>query len=147
MMSLASSARVLQHCCAYRSVNLVVARQYAKLHAAHRLRGLVSTKEVIQMLKKLKLVFVTTALLVGGVAGIAAAQGRGPDKHRGRDKDRKAEKRAMHDARATARFTSLDTNKDGVLSLAEFKAGKQQGGRHHGRKSHGKHRGIGRGQP
>lgn len=118
------------------------------------------------MLKKLKLVFVTTTLLVGGVAGFAAAQDRGPDTTAMREKfaAKKAamlakfdtnkngtldpgEKQAMHDVRAQRRFDSLDANKDGVLSLAEFKAGKQHGGRHHGRKGPGKHRGMGRGQP
>jgi len=118
------------------------------------------------MLKKLKLVFVTATVLVGGVAGFAAAQGAGPDKAAWKDKfvERKAEmlakfdtnkngtldpaeKLAMQDARATERFTSLDTNKDGVLSLAEFKAGKQHGDRHHGRKGPGRHRGMDRGKP
>ncbi|MBS1123896.1 MAG: hypothetical protein H6Q90_6124, partial [Deltaproteobacteria bacterium] len=86
------------------------------------------------MLKKFKLVFVTTAVLVGGVAGIAAAQGGGdkPDRAAMKEKfaERKAEKlakfdtnkngtldpaekQAMHDARAKERFAALDTNKDG----------------------------------
>jgi len=126
------------------------------------------TKEV-KMLKKLKLVFVTSALLVGGVAGFAAAKGDGggdrPDRAAMKEKFAAkkaemltkfdankdgsldaAEKDAMHTARAQERFSSLDTNKDGVLSLAEFKSGKR-GDRHHGRKGHGKHRGMGRGQP
>jgi len=121
------------------------------------------------MLKKLKLVFVTSALLVGSVAGIAAAQGGGnadrPERAAMKEKFAAkkaemlsrfdankngtlddAEQEAMHTARMQERFISLDTNKDGVLSLAEFKTGKQ-GGRHHGRKGHGKHRGMGRGQP
>lgn len=119
------------------------------------------------MLKKLKLVLVTTTVLIGGVAGFAAAGG-GHDKGAMKEKfaERKAEmlakfdankngtldpaeKQAMHDARATEKFTALDTNKDGVLSLAEFKAGKgKRGGMHHGRRGHGKHRGMGgAGQP
>jgi hypothetical protein len=35
-----------------------------------------------------------------------------------------AERQAMRDQRATERFTKLDTNRDGALSLAEFKAAK-----------------------
>ena len=120
------------------------------------------------MLKKLKLMLVTSTLIIGGVAGFAAAGG--VDHDQGATKEnfaaRKAEmlatfdtnkngaiddseKQAMHDARATERFTSLDANKDGVLSLAEFKAGKGRGGMHHGRKGQGKHRGGrgGAGQP
>ena len=121
------------------------------------------------MLKKLKLVFVTTAVLVGGIAGVAAAQGGGGKPDKPAMKERFAEKRAeklarfdtnkdgvldpaekqaMHDARAKDRFAALDTNKDGVLSLDEFKAGKERGGMHHGRKGRGKHRGMGgAGQP
>lgn len=119
------------------------------------------------MLKKLKLMLVTSTLIIGGVAGFAAAGGGDHDKGAMKEKfaERKAEmlakfdankngtldsaeKQAMHDVRATERFTSLDANKDGVLSLAEFKAGKGRGGMHHGRKGHGKHRGGGgAGQP
>jgi len=120
------------------------------------------------MLKKLKLVFVTTAVLVVGGVGVAAAQGGGkPDKPALEEKRAHkravklarfdankngtldgAEKQAMHDARATDRFAALDANKDGVLSLDEFKAGKGRGGMHHGRKGHGKHRGMaGAGRP
>lgn len=121
------------------------------------------------MVKKLKLVFVTSALLVGSVAGTAAARGNDgadrPDRAAMKEKFAAkkaemlttfdsnkdgtldaAEKDAMHTARMLKRFASLDTNRDGVLSLAEFKAGKH-GDRHHGRKGHGKHRGMGRGQP
>ncbi|MBA3454848.1 MAG: hypothetical protein H0T42_17300 [Deltaproteobacteria bacterium] len=113
------------------------------------------------MLKNLKLVLVTTTVLIGGVAGFAAAGG-GHDKGAMKAKfaERKAEmllkfdankngtldpaeKQVMHDTRATKRFTALDTNKDGALSLAEFKAGKGRGGMHHGRRGHGKHRGMG----
>lgn len=46
-----------------------------------------------------------------------------------------AEKQAMHDARAAARFAKLDANGDGVISLAEFKAGKQ--GHHRGKRGRG----------
>lgn len=126
------------------------------------------TKEV-KMLKKFKLVFVTTAVLVGGVVGVAAAQGSSDKPDRAAMKEKFAEKRAeklaqfdtnkngvldpaekqaMHDARAKERFAALDANKDGVLSLDEFKAGKGRGGMNHGRKGHGKHRGMGGpGQP
>lgn len=46
------------------------------------------------------------------------------------------ERTAMHDDRATAMFQKLDTDGNGSISLAEFKAGKQHGkkfGKRHGR--------------
>ncbi len=48
------------------------------------------------------------------------------------------ERAVMKDTRATEHFKKLDTNNDGQISLAEFKAAKGPGG-HHGR--HGGHRG------
>jgi Ca2+-binding EF-hand superfamily protein len=48
-----------------------------------------------------------------------------------------AERAIMHDTFAVERFKKLDTNGDGQLSLAEFKAGKQFKG-HHGRRGHNK---------
>lgn len=54
-----------------------------------------------------------------------------------------AERDAMKAERAAARFAKLDTNGDGVLSLAEFKAGKQGGDHHRGKR--GKRGGMGRG--
>ncbi|MEJ7599443.1 MAG: hypothetical protein WKG01_16165 [Kofleriaceae bacterium] len=124
------------------------------------------------MFKKLKLVFVTSAVLIGGVAGVAAAKGHHGDRKAMQDKfdlnkdgtlddgehakmkeafgamhaRRKAEmlqkhdankngvldpaeKQAMHAARAEARFTRLDANGDGTVSLDEFKAGRHEGGR------------------
>lgn len=44
----------------------------------------------------------------------------------------KTERLAMRDAKATERFQKLDKNADGVLSLDEFKAGKQRGHARHG---------------
>lgn len=52
------------------------------------------------------------------------------------------ERAAMKDQRARERFSRLDTDGDGKLSLDEFKAGAMRGG-HHGR--HGGHRGGGGG--
>ncbi len=49
-----------------------------------------------------------------------------------------AERATMRDTRVTARFTKLDVNGDGTLTLDEFKAGKQR----HGRKMSGHHRGM-----
>jgi Ca2+-binding EF-hand superfamily protein len=108
------------------------------------------------MLKKFKLAIVTAAVLVGGAAGIAAAEG-GPIDHQARgamraekkaemlakfdtNKDGKldpAEKQAMKNERASLQFKRLDKNGDGVLSLDEFKAGKD----HQGRGGRGKFRG------
>jgi Ca2+-binding EF-hand superfamily protein len=42
-----------------------------------------------------------------------------------------AERQAMFDQIALERFNRLDTDGNGVLSLAEFKAGKKQFGKHH----------------
>lgn len=118
------------------------------------------------MFTKLKLVFATSLVLVGSVVGIAAAQGDHDD---GDDGDRAGmketwkekkearllkydfnkngtlddnEKQAMHAERSAKMFEKLDANGDGVLSKAEFSAGKQArgfGGHHRGRGGH--HRG------
>ena len=108
------------------------------------------------MLKKLKIVLITGAVLVAGVAGVAAAQGPGGGKlDRGARKARMlekfdandngvldpAEKQAMFDARAAKRFEKLDANNDGALSLEEFKAGKNKMGRQGRGKFRGKFRG------
>lgn len=114
------------------------------------------------MFKKLKLVLATSAVLVGGVAGFAAADTVGGTK----PKDQSAQRSEMHEARkarmlekfdtnkdgtlddteraaakearATEMFQKLDTNKDGKLSFDEFKAGRD----HHARGGmHRHHRG------
>ena len=105
--------------------------------------------------KKLKLVAVSSLLVVGSVVGIAAAQGGGEGRPERADrtemkakmlakfdanKDGKldeGERQAMHAERADKMFSKLDTNKDGVLSKSEFAAHKM--GRH------GHHRRDGRG--
>src|SRR3954451_16114467 len=60
--------------CVFCSVAFPTPHGFATLGAARHLRWQRSTKEVMQMLKKLKVVLISAAL-VGGVAGIAAAQG------------------------------------------------------------------------
>ena len=50
------------------------------------------------------------------------------------------ERAAMKDQRAQERFSKLDTNGDGKLSLDEFKAGAMRG-KHHHRGGHGFHGG------
>lgn len=107
------------------------------------------------MFKKFKLALVTATVLVGGFAGIAAAEGRPGDDQEARgdraamkqkfdaNKDGKldeAEKQAMHDERAALRFKALDKDGDGKLSLAEFKAGR---GERHGRRGKGGPGGMG----
>jgi EF hand len=119
--------------------------------------------------KKLKLVFVTSLALVGSVVGIAAAQGKGDDEGdragvKDKWKERKEamllkydfnkngalddnEKEAMFAERSAKMFEKLDANGDGVLSKAEFAAGKQaRGGRGHHRGHGGHHRGGMKGQ-
>ncbi|MFN0252021.1 MAG: hypothetical protein ACKV2T_34410 [Kofleriaceae bacterium] len=105
--------------------------------------------------RKLKLVFVTSLVLVGSAVGIAAAQGdhHGRDRAamKGKGKAKKEamllsydfnkngalddnERTAMHAERVAKRFAKLDANGDGVLSKAEFAAGKRKFGK-------GRHRG------
>lgn len=114
--------------------------------------------------KKLKLVFATCLVLVGSVVGIAAAQGNDHDGDRAamkeKWKEKKAEmllsydfnkngvlddneKEAMFAERSAKLFEKLDTNGDGMLSPAEFSAGKQARG--FGRGHHRGHRGHHRG--
>lgn len=95
------------------------------------------------MFQKLKISLITAAVLVGGAASIAAAQGgdRGGDRQARKahmlekfdtNKDGKldqTEKEAMQAQRAAKMFGKLDKNGDGVLSLDEFKSGKQFMGR------------------
>jgi hypothetical protein len=118
--------------------------------------------------KKLKLVFVSSLVLVGSIVGIAAAQDHDAGGDRAGMKEKwKAkkeamllkfdfnkngalddnEKDAMRAERSAKRFEKLDANGDGVLSKAEFAAGKQArgfGGHHRGRGGH--HRGGMKGQ-
>lgn len=102
------------------------------------------------MFKQLKVVLITATMLVGGAAGIAAAQGGSKLDHAGRkahmlekfdaNKDGKLdkdEKVAMHEARAAMKFQRLDKDGDGKLSLDEFKADNHR----MGRMGHGKFRG------
>ena len=49
-----------------------------------------------------------------------------------------AERTRAREERTRERFTELDTNKDGALSLSEFQAGKQEKQGHHGRRGHGR---------
>ncbi len=49
-----------------------------------------------------------------------------------------AERKVMRDDKLTARFEKLDTNHDGQVSIAEFKAGAKLGHHHHGHRGHGK---------
>jgi Ca2+-binding EF-hand superfamily protein len=94
---------------------------------------------------KLKLIALSSVLLVAGAAGFAFAKDKDGDRS-GRRAERKAamlekydanddgelddaERAAMKKARAAEKFAKLDTNKDGVLSLAEFEKA-NHGGRH-----------------
>ena len=114
------------------------------------------TKEVIQMFTKFKAVLISAAVLVGGAAGIAAAQGRDRPDHdrKAMHAERKAEMLAKFDAnkdgqlddaekdamkaeRAALQFSRLDKDGDGKLSLDEFKAAKH----HQGRRGRGGFRG------
>ena len=93
--------------------------------------------------KKLKLVLVTSALLVGGAGFAAAAPGPVKAEHRAKllekfdvNKDGKldrAEKLAMKETLAARSFARMDKDGDGKLSLDEFKAGHKHAGAHHRR--------------
>jgi len=112
------------------------------------------------MKTKMKL-FVLGAALLGGI-GLAAAQpapgaaAQGPSKWSAKkaamlakydtNKDGKldeAERKVMIDDRATEQFQKMDSNGDGQISLAEFKAFKEA---HpfHARHGFGRHRGMGK---
>ena len=107
--------------------------------------------------KKLKLIAVSSLVVVGSVVGIAAAQGGGegrPERAEMRakmlekfdaNKDGKlddGERQVMHAERADERFSQLDTNKDGVLSKAEFAAQKMGHRNHHKRDGRGPGSGL-----
>lgn len=53
-----------------------------------------------------------------------------------------AERTAMYDGLMLERFKQLDTDGNGVLSLAEFKQGKHKMGKRHARFKHGGKRGL-----
>ena len=123
------------------------------------------------MLTKLKLALLIAAPLVAGASTYAAAQATAPaaptaaptapahpldasraERHKAAlatydtNKDGKlddAERSAMRDAKLAARFTAMDADHDGTLSLAEFKAGEHERGgshrhaRHHRGQAHG----------
>jgi hypothetical protein len=120
------------------------------------------------MLNKIKVALVLTGSLLCGVAAAQPAPGSGagakPD-FRAQHAAKKAEmlqrfdgnrdgklddteRTAMHDALTVERFKALDTDANGQLSLAEFKAGKGRFGKHGMRHARGKfggrgHRGMG----
>ena len=102
------------------------------------------------MMTKIKIALVLCgSLLVGGVAAAQSGDGVESDrraKFAEMKKQRLAkfdanndgkldqsERLALHDAMATIAFTKLDADGNGVLSLAEFKAGKHKMGKRHAR--------------
>ena len=107
---------------------------------------------------KLKLILASTALLIAGTAfAQSAAKPEGKPDFAARkaamlekfdtNKDGKlddAEKAAMQDARIEKKFAMLDANKDGVITLAEMKAG-AKAHQHKGKHRFGR-RGMGHGR-
>lgn len=110
--------------------------------------------------KKLSRMFLTSLVLVGSLVGVAAAKPARLDddggdraamkqKHAEKKQEKLLkydfnkngalddnEKAALHAERAATMFDKLDANHDGVISKAEFIAGKQArgfGGHHRGR--------------
>ena len=108
------------------------------------------------MFTKIKVVLITAACLVGGVAGIAAADGGGRTFDRAAKKAEmlakydinkdgkldKTERAVMKNERAEIAFKKADANNDGQLSLDEFKQLRQHHGQ--GRGGHRHHRGAGK---
>ena len=117
------------------------------------------------MLTKMKIALVIAGSLLCGVASAQGTQSTGKPGIKAKkaemlqkfdaNKDGKldkTERTTMKDELVLVRFKTLDTDGNGVLSLAEFKAGKHgkmgKMGKRHARGMrgmHGKHRGIGRG--
>jgi hypothetical protein len=99
-------------------------------------------------MKKTIRTFSLLAALVA-VPGLALAQPGGPGKAGDPDRQARhaakiaaydldgdgkldaAEREQMHEAKANERFDLLDTNRDGSISRAEFKAGAKMRGKHH----------------
>jgi hypothetical protein len=107
------------------------------------------------MTKKMKLVITALvgSLFVGGVAIAQPGSGPSPDRKAkwaekkqeklakfDTNRDGKlddAERAVMRDVMLTERFKQLDTDGNGVISLAEFKAGNHKMGKRHGRMGKG----------
>jgi hypothetical protein len=116
------------------------------------------------MLTKLKIALVVAGSLITGVAMAQPAQNNAPvaadrkAEHQAKkaemlkkfdaNKDGKLddkEREAARDTMVTERFNALDTDKNGSISLAEFKAGKAQMKMRHARGGRGHMHGRGKG--